>query len=87
MPAIAASRVHIVGRRFGLLPVLNLHEHSGRDRNSGELLAGPLNPMRLHKLPWCVRRPPLEVIPGTSRAGGQRNGPRPALTSPRGKSP
>jgi len=66
-------------RRFGLLPVLNLHEH---------LLAGPLNPMRLHKLPRCVRRPPLEVIPGTLlEPVGQRNGPRRALTSPRGKSP
>src|SRR5690348_9413105 len=47
---------HVVGRRSGLLPFLNPDEHSGCDRNSGELLARPLTPMHPHKLPWLSRR-------------------------------
>jgi hypothetical protein len=69
MPAIAASRGHVVGHRFGLLPILNPHGHSGCDRNRGELLVGPLTLTVLAQATLERALAPLEVI-GTARAGG-----------------
>jgi hypothetical protein len=62
MLAIAASRVHIVGRRFGLLAILNPHGHSGCDRNRSELLVGPLTLTVPAQATLVRAQAPLEVI-------------------------